>query len=106
MIGKSLRSKRMVLLWAVGLICARVSLADVVDDFSKDGWRAANPKAPARVEASRGRLVITDLPGRRRAHGLRIGHRARVHSLLPSHRRRSAGQRVGTLCRRQGGSGA
>jgi len=63
MIGKLLRSKRVVVLWAVGLICAQVTLADIVDDFSTGGWHAANPKAPARVEASKGRLVITDLPG-------------------------------------------
>ena len=52
MIGRPLQSKRTVLLWAVGPIRARVSLADVVDDFSKDGWRAANPKAPARFGTS------------------------------------------------------
>jgi len=63
MIGKLLRSKRIVVLWALGLICVPVSLADIVDNFSEGGWHAANPKAPAQVEASKGRLVITDLPG-------------------------------------------
>lgn len=63
MIGKPLRSRRIVEFWALGLICVPVSLAEIVDDFSKDGWHAGNPKAPARVESSKGRLVITDLPG-------------------------------------------
>jgi len=63
MIGEYLPYARFVVPWALGLICVPVSLAEIVDDFSEGGWHAGNPKAPARVEASKGRLVITDLPG-------------------------------------------
>ena len=60
---RSLWCKAVVGLWTLILLGSRAALADILDDFSTNGWRAANAKAPARIEAEKGRLVIVDLPG-------------------------------------------
>jgi hypothetical protein len=39
------------------------ALSEVVDDFSEGGWRVSNSKAPAKVTAEKGRLILQDLPG-------------------------------------------
>ena len=48
----------------VALIVARIGFGgELVDDFSAGGWKPANAKAPATVEAKESSLVLTDLPG-------------------------------------------
>jgi hypothetical protein len=48
----------------VALIVARIGFGgELVDDFSAGGWKPANAKAPATVEAKKGSLLLTDLPG-------------------------------------------
>ena len=56
----------LILLSTVVLACLvspRLWGGDVLDDFSAAGWKTANAKAPATVEAKAGSLLLTDLAG-------------------------------------------
>ena len=48
---------------ALAVLSDAAQSAEILDDFSQGGWAITNKKTPGKVEASKGKLVITDLPG-------------------------------------------